>query len=209
MDRGWSVLDGRLRRLEKQQQRQAGTVRSADDYQFTVSPTCPPSTSITYHGGLAWWTVAEIYPAGFHIPGYTVDLTDPDKVSVRVTPGYTYTFTNAYWYAPCVLGLASDIWPPPEPPATWPTEPPDDILFLYGDVGAPYLAEFETAAEAEVACREIRADFAVPYGIIIAGLILRNNGNTVEPNQYQPVDMMNRGRSYLFGGRRSNSWKLG
>ena len=205
----WNVLDGRIRRLEKQQQQQAGTVQNADDYQFTVSPTCPPSTRLTVRGGFTWWTAAEINPAGFYIPTYTVDIADPDKVSVSILPGYTYTFTNAYWYAPCVLGLSSDVWPPPEPPETWSSTPPDNMLFLYGDVGDPYHAEFETAAEAEAACQEIRADFAVAYGIVIAGLILRNNGNTAEANQYQPVDMVNRGRSYLFGGRRSNSWKLG
>lgn len=205
----WGIAEGRIRRLEREQTKKAGIIRNQDDYQFIISPTCPPSTNLVFRGGLAWWTAAELYPAGFYIPNYTIDITDPDKVSVRAFPGYTYTFTNAYWYAPCVIGLASDVWPPPEPPDTWPTEPPNDILFLYGDVASPYLAEFETAVEAEDFCREIRGDIATQYGIIMSGLILRNNGNTIDPNQYQAIDAVNRGRSYLFGGRRSNSWKLG
>ena len=70
------------------------------------------------------------------------------------------------------------------------------------------MEEFETAAEAEDACREIRGDAAFSYGVAAAGLVLRNNGNTDSPNQYMPVDMVNRGRSYLFGKKRYG-WELG
>jgi len=207
----WGGIAGeQVRRLERAQRQQAGAVQNADAYQFIVSPTCPPSTSIVYRGGLAWWSAAEFWPAGWYIPGYTVDLTDSAKVSVRINySGYTYTFTNAYWYAPCVVILTNyATWPPPEPPATWPTEPPDTIFYLYGGIGAPYFQEFETAAEAEDACRLIRGDPVAYYGLVMASIILRNNGNIADPNQWMPVDKINRGRSYLFGGRRYG-WEMG
>ena len=201
-------LQRNTRRLEKQQRRQAGTVQS-DAYQFKLSPTCPPSTSIRFNGGLAWWPAYSYWPAGFFIPSYTVDLTDPDKVSVRRDySGYTYTFNNPYWYAPCIAiitGYAT--WPPPDP---WPEEPPDTIFYLYGTHGgsSPYFAEYETAGEAEMALQEIIGEQAAYYGIAAGGLVLRNNGNVGAHNQYMPVDPINRGRSYLFGGKRYG-WELG
>jgi len=202
------IASERLGRLERSQRQRAGTVQNADNYQFTISPTCPPSTSIVFRGGLSWYPAWVVYPAGYYIPGYTIDLTDSDKVSVRPNyTGYTYTFTNPYWYAPCVV-IIYVAWPPPVPPATWPTEPPDSSLYLYGGIAAPYFQEFETAAEAEDACRMIRGDTASAYGIVAGSLILRNDGNTTDPNQYQPVDRVNRGRSYLFGGKRYG-WEMG
>lgn len=205
----YGVVSGRLRRMDKEQKRKAGTVQT-DAYSFNLSPTCPPSTSITFRGGLAWWPANSFEPAGFYIPSYTVDLTDPDKVSVRRgSDGYTYTFTNANWYAPCIVTIRGMLWPPPEPPDTWPETVPDNALLLYGrQTVPPYLDEFETAAEAEIAYQEIIGQRALSYGIAAGGLILRNNGNTIDPNQYMSVDKINRGRSYLFGGKRYG-WEMG
>ncbi len=138
-----------------------------------------------------------------------MDLTDSAKTSVRRSySGYTYTFTNPYWYAPCIVVINRGVtWPPP---ATWPEDPPDTIFYLYGSRGgtSPYFLEFETAAEAEDACRAIRGEQASYYGVAAGGLILRNNGNTGQPNQYLAVDPINRGRSYLFGDKRYG-WELG
>jgi len=193
-------------RLEKQQARRVGTVQTGA-YAFRLSPTCPPSTSITFRGGLAWFPTSGIWSTGFYIPSYTVDLADPEKTSVRVSSSnYVYTFTNAHWYAPCVVGISQELWPPPDP---WPDAVPDDAINLYGGIGSPYLQEFETAAEAETALGEIMAgEISAFYGVAAGGLVLRNNGNTTEYNQYQPVDLINRGRSYLFGGKRYG-WELG
>jgi len=205
---GYGVQDGLLQRIEKQQERRVGSVQT-DVQSFTLHPTCPPSTSIYFRGGLAWKPSSSVYPAGLFIPSYTVDLVDSDKVSVRLGfNGYTYTFTNADWYVPCVFIIRSSFWPPPEPPDTWPDTIPDNTVYLYGGVGAPYMQEFETAAEAEEACQEIGGDAASGYGITAGGLVLRNNSNTSSPNQYMPVDTVNRGRSYLFG-RKRYGWELG
>lgn len=197
------VVERRVNALWKQQRQRAGSAQGDTD-SFRLSPTCPPSTSIAFRGGLAWWPAYSFWPAGFYIPSYTVDLS---TVSVRINySGYTYTFTNANWYAPCIFTISQSLWPPPED--TWPTTIPDDSIYLYGGVGSPYLEEFETAGEAEIALREIIGDRASFSGIAAGGLILRNNGNTADENQYMPVDQINRGRSYLFGSKRYG-WEMG
>jgi len=199
-------LDRQVRRLEQGQQQRGGTV-GTDAYAFNLSPTCPPSTSIMFRGGLAWWPAYSLYPGGFFIPSYEVDLTDPDKTSIRhyTTVSYSYTFVNPYWYAPCLVVITQSQWPPPE---VWPTIVPDFMIYLRGKSAAPYFDEFETAAEAEIAVREIVGERVAYYGIVAGGLILRNNGNTTNSNQYMPIDVLNRGRSYLFGGKRYG-WELG
>jgi len=200
-----------VRTLDKEQNIKAGAVEGGDTYDFRMYPTCPPTTSIVFRGGQCWYKAFAFYPYPILIPSYTVDLTDTDKVSTRMGySGYDYTFTNASWYVPCIVVLPSATFgTPPEPPDTWPTEVPDTALYLYGGTSAaPYMTEYETAAEAEDACLEIHGDAAAFYGIAIGGLILRNNGNIVNINQWMPVDKINRGRSYLFGQRRYG-WEMG
>ena len=103
--------------MERIEKRKAATVEGSDVYDFRLFPTCPPSASIVFRGGLAWFPGYSIYPQGFFIPSYPIDLTDPDKVSVRRGySSYTYTFANANWYVPCIViisryGFSS----PPEP----------------------------------------------------------------------------------------------
>lgn len=201
----------RVRRLERRQA-MLGDRISQDGYAFTLHPTCPPSTSLNIRGGYAWQVVGLIIPYGWYFPTYTVDMADSDKVSVRGgAGGYTYTFTNPYWYAPCALVYSNEMYPP-QPPDTWPAEIEDGRIYLYGLIpgiaSPPYLNEYETAEEAEVASRAIRGDSASSYGIVCGYIILRNNGNIEGVNQYQPIDQVNRGRSYLFGGKRYG-WGLG
>ena len=201
-----AIADVRISRLEKQQARRSGSVQS-DSQSFTISPTCPPSTSITFRGGLAWWTANAFRPYGYYIPTYTVDLADPSKTSVRVAfSAYTYTFTNAGWYAPCVIILSRAGLGTAQDP--WPDTVPDDTIYLYGGVASPYLAEYETAAEAEVALDAIRLQTADGYGILASGLILRNNGNVAQPNQYENINKVSRGGSYLFRYTRVG-WEMG
>jgi hypothetical protein len=192
-------LDSQIRRLERQQRIRAGNTRQYDSDQFVVSATCPPSTSIYFIGGMRWWNTNQLWGHGYFVPSYTVDLTDPEKVSCRVNYGnYTYTFTNPYWYAPCVIILNSYGLDAKE---TWPADPPDDCIYLGGtNRTTPFtFEEFATAAEAETALLATRRlQYAQAYGTAATGLILRNNGNTTLPNQYMPIDPVNRERSYLF-----------
>ena len=190
-------LDRQVQRLELNQQRRAGSVENADTYRFRLSPTCPPSTSITFHGGLAWWPAYSSYPAGFFIPTYTVDLSDTSKTYGE------FIFSNANWYSAVLLGLEQDMWPPPAPPDTWPDTLPDGCIYLArsGD-------EFETAVEAEVTVRELVGSRVARYGVCMGGVVLRNNGNIIDYNQFLPIDPINRGRSYIFGNQKRYGWEL-
>lgn len=194
----WGMVENQLHRLEVEERRRAGTVQT-DRYAFTLSCTCPPSTSIHFRGGLAWWPLYASYPAGFYIPSYTVDLSDTDKIDAG-----NFIFTNAGWYRGCLVGVdQSDVWPPPAPPDTWPEEPIDDLIYLRRTFD-----EYETAAEAEIGAREIIGDNAAYYSLVMGCIVLRNNGDTTNYNQFMPIDPVNRGRSYLFGGNRYG-WELG
>jgi len=187
-------LDRQVQRLEQQQRRRAGNVENSDTYRFRMSPTCPPSTSITFHGGLAWWPVYAFWSNGFFIPTYTVDLSDITK-----TYG-DFKFTNPYWYAAVLLGVDQDLWPPPDP---WPDSLPDGCLYMYRSSD-----QFETAAEAEVKSRELVGDQVAYYSVCMGGVILRNNGNVLDYNQFMPIDPINRGRSYIFGNHKRYGWEL-
>lgn len=209
---GWAIAGRQVRRLERIQAKRAiGT--SQDGYAFSLHPTCPPSTSLNIRGGYAWQVVGYLIQYGWYFPTYTVDLTDVDKVSVRGgVAGYSYTFTNPYWYVPCAVVYSQEMYPP-QPPDTWPDDIEDDSIYLYGvfigmPTPPPYLYEVETAAEAEEIARRIQGDLAGGDGTVCGYVILKNNGNTDGPNQYEPIDMVNRGRSYLFGAKRYG-WGMG
>jgi len=45
-------------------------------------------------------------------------------------------------------------------------------------------------------------------GLPMAALVLRNNGNTTDPNQWMAIDRVNRGRSYLLWDYRQ-AWEIG
>ena len=190
-------LERQVRRLELAQERRGTFVENSDVYRFRLSPTCPPSTSVHFHGGLAWKPVYSYWPAGFFIPSYTVDLADTSKTTIEVQ------FSNAGWYCAVLIGVDADMWPPPDPPDTWPDSLPDDCLYMYRSTD-----EFETAAGAEAAVRNLSGERVAYYSVCMGGIVLRNNGNTADYNQFMPIDPVNRGRSYLFDNKKRYGWEL-
>ena len=200
-------VERQIKEVERVQKKQSAFAYNWDEDSFRVSPTCPPSTSVSFRGGWVWWQPGSGNTYGYYVPGYTVDLTDVDKVNM-VAGGavpYTYTFTNAYWYLPVMMVLANNCTSCGDKPLrareTWPDEIPDQSIYLtgMGDTGFR-LDEYETAAEAENVLRTTGRWRTVTdsYGVVLIVVILRNNGNTSDPNQWMPVDKVNRGRSYLF-----------
>ena len=203
---GWGTgIERRLDKLAAMQARDSGSIQNRDPYQFRLSPTCPPSTSVTFRGGWAWRVSGYLIEHGYHIPSYTVDLTDELKTLIYGMPSpYTYTFANANWYKPALFVVR----PMSTPPETWPEEVLNYQIYLYCRIGGEDDLEYETAAEAETGFQQIIGDQAANSGAVCGGIIIKNNGNTIEPNQYEVVDKVNRGRSYLFGGKRYG-WNLG
>lgn len=196
----WSVLDGRLNRLEKQQRQQAGAAQNWDAYQFTVSPTCPPSTSIHVRGGRMTWPPSWGEGVSYYLSDITLDLTDEDASADAQWP---YTCQNAYWYVPIYVTIA---WfaASARIEDTGYGEPRFRFYGAeyYSFTGGGY-AEYETSGEAEEAISGTNPDFIqdqlTEVGLPICRLILRNNGTTGLPSQFMPIDMVNRGRSYLWG----------
>lgn len=180
------IISNAIRKLDKLQGIRAGVVSNWDSYQFRISPTCPPSTSITFRGGYVWKPPASVGSYGWHIPSYTVDLADGDK-----TGRSTVSFTTPYAYVEytILLRVADGLAPHEE----WPETAPDLSIRLLGSSG-----EHATAKDAEDAMIAREKSAGQYYGIPVVGIIFRNNGNIVEYNQFMPIDKINRGRSYLF-----------
>jgi len=203
----YAALDRQVRDLEKQQKKAAGSAQNWDSYEFRISPTCPPSTSIWFRSGSAWWNSNALFSRRHTVPSYRVDLADPDKASVR--PGYnayTTTFTQPHWYVSYVVVLSNYGLDGRE---TWPETVPNNAIYLISGYGSPYYNEVETAAEAEYNLyTEVNMQVCDYNGIAVGGVVLRNNGNTGQPNEYMPIDRINRGRSYLWW-MIGNTWELG
>jgi hypothetical protein len=74
---------------------------------------------------------------------------------------------------------------------------------LYVGGGGGFWNEYATAGEAEEAamandCPQLHTLPPWDYGIPIGCVILRNNGNTSNTNQFMEIEPVNRGRSYIF-----------
>lgn len=180
----------------------AGNLARVDNpagYNFLVRPTCPPSIGFHVTGGRiamppSWDACTFFVNAG------TIDLQTHEESY------WDYVFTNANWYLPLYVTVAWYYvgWGPSY------IDMADAIRFHGAEPGPGFgylgggFVEFATAIEAEGAIDEQNSDYSkqdyiCETGEPIARLILRNNGNTMQPNQFMIVDGTNRGRSYIWG----------
>jgi hypothetical protein len=179
------------KRLKQAQAQEAAAVRDGNWDYWTVLPTCPPSTSIRFIGG------RYVYPPSAGAYNYwgwggTDNIYDLTNWNVTRT---SYVFTNPYWYAAAILVR------------TWSS---GDIR-IYGPhppgYGGGNMTEFETAGEAEASIDDWVSSAITEIGIPLCRIVFRNDGRT-EPlydasgtflMALMPIDMNNRGRSYLWG----------
>lgn len=207
MDAGELALYREVQRLERQQKKLDSRMDNADAMQFTVHPTCPPSVGFYVHGGRiamipSWDGVT------YYLTSGTVDL------QTHTESYWDYVFTNANWYLPLYMTISWYY-------TAWDggyAEVTDAVRFHGAEPGPGFgywgggFVEYATAAEAEAAIDTDpplpSTDYIIETGIPCCRLILRNNGNTTLPNQFQPVDAVNRGRSYLWGQYRDGRDKL-
>lgn len=171
----WGIAEGRIRRLERTQHLREGTAQNWDQYHYLMSASCPPDTFIHVRGGqwcdTGWGDCGEV-------PTVSFDMTE------YATCNRNVRFTNANWYTYYWLSI----------------HPAGTRLYIGG---YNVLYEFATAAEAEEeamspTCLQLLAYPPWDYGIPIGCLILRNNGNTTDYNQFLSIDPVNRGRSYIL-----------
>lgn len=183
MNTAWRILNNKISNLEKQQKQRGGAAQSWDWYENRVYPSIPPSTVINVRGGRMW-----VSPSFWAESWYNEDASFDLSNTAECFP--SYTFTNPNWYLPVGVTKEDGYF--------------DDAgLYLYGpdhpDSDGGGFVEYETATEAENAIDSILNDGYGHGGNPICQLILRNNGNVSLPNQFMPIDQVNRGRSYFYG----------
>jgi hypothetical protein len=154
-------------------------------WNFQIALSCPPSTVIHVRGGQVWGNPDSESGWQWYVPSGSYDLADEDDT------GFSYTFAVAYTYRAVSVHIRYSGNP------DYIYDPPDPFLRF-----VPATGEFSTAAGAENdAYFPWEGGIYVPdidYGICLGIFVLRNNGNTAEPNQFMPIDRANRGRSYYW-----------
>ena len=191
----YNVLDGRIKRLERTNQQQAQRAEDWAWYQFRVSPTCPPSQRVYVRGGLLWNPYPGDYYA-YQVPDATCDLCDAEQTFANyyTQDNWDYTntpyfvWTNAYYYKVFALLLRLHDFDP------------DNLTFILCEL-EDWTAEYATAAEAEAAWSGTLTDWQEAWytdAHPLCGLILRNDGRTGTGCYFQPVDVVNRGGSYIW-----------
>jgi hypothetical protein len=198
-------LARRIDRLNKDTGRQAGFMSDPSWYAFRVAPSCPPDKQVHMRGGLGFCGTSDQWDPfsrrAYQVPNLTADLADTDSVETDIT------FVTANYYLAYVLLLRL-------PEAGWADDPSaSDWCFRLVGSGT----EFATAAEAENDMEEEAMWQQYPWasggttrGYPLCGLVLRNDGTVGNGAPILPVDVVNRGRSYMWPRdirpRWSESW---
>lgn len=213
---------GFVRRIKRiQQNLDVRKTRAAiiQDYDFMVTPTCPPSTSVKVLAGKAWRNAGTWGLQLYNVqkPANTLDLVS-DELTQYVSPVETtvlsLNFVLAYSYIAITIGYDADwIFYEQEGDGAYEYQ----WRYLLGST------EHTTAASAEAEIDALLnggtvADYVGPYcsntgaaaQFLLWSLVLRNNGVTGQDGQILPIDRLNRGRSYLYRDMRpGKSWILG
>lgn len=172
-------MDRKLAVLEKDAERMAAYEEPNYQWDFRLAASCPPSTTVHMRGGRVWGDPTSWTGESWYVESASYDLADISDT------GDSYWFTNPYYYISFAVMLRWSGTPGTSPP-----------LYIVNTT------EYATGAEAEEAAYPPwpggRFDSDAFYGIPLAIVIMRNNGNTGLVNQYMPVDAVNRGRSYIW-----------
>lgn len=187
-------LNTRVGKLRRDQQRQAGYVRNPEWYELRVAPTCPPSKQIQMRGGRTFlsantgWVIWDDYEyRAYTVPDLTADLSDVDSVFASVS------FSTANYFRFFILELRM--------PAVLEEPAVGDWSFYLHGIDA----EYATAGDAE---QSINSNAFQTSGIWehgadgsaypLCGVVLKNDGNTGVAGAFLPIDVINRGRSYIW-----------
>lgn len=185
-----AIIEGRIDRLQKANARKAAFEPGDMWCQFKVAPSCPPDKRLHIRGGVATpeGRVGATSRNDF-IPDWVCDLENVDETQM------TLNFTNAGYYLPFILCY---YW-------EW---------ILYRTLGATYAepvfdnvigVEVATTQEAEAQIDAFLNGYTqwYYYRMPIWAVILQNDGTTGVDYAILPVDMINRGRSYLYRDARA------
>ena len=184
-------LNRRLESLERSGDVAAASVAVDRAYDFLVAPSCPPDKRLHIRGGYA----TESY--GFDgtmlqsdTPSVTCDFQDFTDTQMELV------FNGAGYYLPIIL-CYHGAWISRRSYAESYEHP------VFDNVAG---TEVATAAEAEAqidAWMNGYTDWSY-YRFPLRGVVLRNDGDVGSPYAILPIDLVNRGRSYLY--RDARSW---
>lgn len=196
-----SVIGGVI----KQAQQQAARTTTVVPAQFFLVPTCPPTTSATLRQGMihrnaTYWGFAYY---DVQVPDMVIDFANTGDTMALEQDGldlFTAAFDNAHYYVGIVFGFNYQ-WVQErtfDDPDIQPT------FLYYGDD-----VEYATAPEAEE-----HIDWILNGGFEVSqwdrcslwALVLKNNGTVDAPGQIEPIDPINRGRSYIYRDARERTF---
>lgn len=172
-----------LNQLYTRDKRRAGNVEVPRWYEFNVSPSCPPDKRLHIRGGYAAesfnfdGTVQQSYT-----PTVICDFENKDETDMNLV------FDNANYYLPIILCYYGDWIAYRTMGSTLPIF--DNVV---GD-------EVETAAAAEEQIDRWMngyTDWAY-YRFPLWGVVLKNDGVVGVTYSILPIDLINRGRSYMY-----------
>jgi len=200
-----TVIDGRLRRLERQASRDKTKQAVIQDWDFRIIPTCPPSTTVRIQAGKTWRDATYWSVIGYNVEKPAADIDLATELIVQYRPAgaggdlpLSLNFTNANYYKAITLGYAGDWF-------FYEQYGPAQYDYQYRWLGSD--TELATAAEAEAELDIIlNGGYTVytgtgpyqEYQFLLWSFVLRNNGVTGADGQILPIDRLNRGRSYLY-----------
>ncbi len=188
---GWAGIETRLGRLEREQARTEIEDPNQQWYDLRVSASCPPDKRVHIRSGIGTPSGRWGFIMGNDFLPYTIcDFENQPETQMSLN------FTNAGYY----LGL---------------------LLCYYGEwvayrsLGPSYQepvfdnvlgTEVETAAEAEAQIDALLngSEDWYYYRLPLWAIVLKNDGNAGVDYAIEPVDVVNRGRSYLYRDIRSD-----
>lgn len=171
------------------------------DYDFLVTTTCPPSTAININGGKAWID-SNAWGYVYYVvqqPSDTLDFAtatdiewETDPTGLAAGDPFILSFSNPNYYISVALAINHN--------------------YIASGTGEQYevysdMVEYATASEAEEAIDAFLNGGIFGYSDLrLWTIVFRNNGVTDTQGAILPIDVINRGRSYLYRDIRGQLW---
>lgn len=188
-----SIINSKIKRIERGYEREAGYVSNQTWYDFLVAPSCPPDRRVHIRSGNAsreetWggMTILQNYT-----PSTIADFTSFEDTQLELQ------FTHAYYYLPTILCYAGD----------WIGRRDEDPAYESPVYDCPAGVEVATAAEAEAQIDAWLNGYTRWCFLTfpLHGIVFRNDGQTGTSYAILPIDLVNRGRSYLYRDARARN----
>lgn len=182
--------------VSRAEERRAARDLAPEPYQFRIDATCPPTTAVTIRPGNMQRNATYWFWVDYDVqtPMMTIDFADLGATMAAEEDGsdlLTCTFANAYWYIGLVIGFNYEYIQERD------TDPDWLPVWLYSGGQTEYATAQEAEAEVDLL---LNGTFQVSQWDrqCLWSFVLRNNGTVDLAGQIQPIDPLNRGRSYLY-----------